>query len=273
MKWLTRFAVVLSIVGCGGGCTSFNGTNPTNPTSSIATGQWEFAFGDGNSPSLYIEANFSDNGAGVFSDTTSTFLLFPSQFFAPVYGGAIGSGICGNFVLGGSNSGTSFTGSFDSPGGSVSYTLSGTLAPDDKSISNGTEGGGSVACSQTVPSTFSAYLVPSISGTFTGTLSASNGVQDQAVIQISENASLQLTGSGTVTGNGVVTTITIPAPDSTSPSKVTGAVIEGTGSAANASGTDDFQFVARCNATASQIYVKTYDGHSGVSETGYLNKQ
>src|SRR6266566_5001186 len=103
MKCLALFGIVLCVVGCGGGSASSGGTNQT---SSIATGQWEFAFGDASSPTLYIEANVSDNGPGVSS--TNPFLLFPSQFFAPVQGGGIGSGTCSGFGLGGSSSGTSF---------------------------------------------------------------------------------------------------------------------------------------------------------------------
>lgn len=84
---------------------------------------------------------------------------------------------------------------------------------------------------------------------------------------------MQVTGSGTVSGNGVITTVTIPDPAATTPVTMQGALIaNGSGTATNANGTDSFTFVAHCNATCSQIYVKTYDGHTGVSETGTLSK-
>lgn len=84
------------------------------------------------------------------------------------------------------NSETSFSGNLDNEG-TNEYSMTGTLSANGQSVSNGTfstaaSGANLVVCSQSAPSTFTAYVVPPISGTFTGTLDASNGVQDQASI-------------------------------------------------------------------------------------------
>jgi hypothetical protein len=264
--------------GNGSNSSSNNGNNP-NPTPSIsfATGQWEFVFGDAPSPSLYLEALFVPAGTN-FSSGGDLFIL-PSQFNGPIQGGAIGSGLCGGFTAYVQNSGSSFTGSLVQ-GSTTYYTLNGTLSSDGKSISNGTfavsNGNPLTVCSQPVPgaSAFTAYWVPPVNGTYTGTLTPSTGPADQASIQISENVTLQMTMTGTVTGNGVVTTITVPASGSTTAVNVQGALFTGGGSATNANGTDGFSFTAHCtNSTCSQIYVRTDDLSTGVTETGTLNKQ
>ena len=56
------------------------------------------------------------------------------------------------------------------------------------------------------------YWVSPINSTYAGTLTPSTGPTDQASVQISENTSLQVNISGTVSGNGVVTTVTAPGP-------------------------------------------------------------
>ena len=160
-----------------------------------------------------------------------------------------------------------FTGFLD-VGENEYYTLAGILAANHASISEGTVSGGNVLCGQAVPlTTFTAYVVPPINGTFTGTLNSSEGYQDQVSVQISENTSQQVTLTGTVTGNGVSRTVAVP---SSNPAQMVGALINGGGTATDAQGTDSFHIAARHGAAASHIY-NNISISNGENLTGYLS--
>jgi hypothetical protein len=267
MKNIWIFLIgIIALSGCSNGSNSSGGSNPT--TSPIVTGQWEFVF---DNSSTFVEVNLADNGPGVASGTGAVAL--EQGFFSSFSAGAIGTGMCGlpsQNAIDGSNSANIFNGTID-VGNNEDDTLTGILAANDASISQGTVTGGAVFCGQSsAPSTFTASVVPPINGTFAGTLNSSEGFQDQVNILVSENSSQQITMSGTVVGNGVSTTVAVP---SSNPGQTVGALINSTGTATNAQGTYSFQFLAHFNAATSQLFVKTYNSTTGESLTGYLSKQ
>ncbi len=252
--------IALGCTGCGTASKSSGGPNPT--TSSIVTGQWEFNF---NNSTYFVEVNLTDNGSGVASGSGAVAL--EQKFFSSSSGGVCG--LPSQNAIGGGNSTNEFTGFLD-VGENEDDTLAGILAANYASISEGTVSGGNVLCGQAVPlTTFTAYVVPPINGTFTGTLNSSEGYQDQVSVQISENTSQQVTLTGTVTGNGVSTTVAVP---SSNPAQMVGALINGGGTATNAQGTDSFHIAARYGAAASQIYINISISN-GENLTGYLSQQ
>ena len=277
-KWILLIGVI-ALSGCGTGSKSSGGSTPA--TSPIATGQWEFNF---NNSTYFVEVNLTDNGPGVASGS-GAIALEQSFFTAPSPAAAIGLGGCGlpsQNAIDGDSTANVFNGSLD-VGNNEDDTLNGTLSANYTSISEGTVTGGNVLCGQHVPlTTFTASVVPPINGTFSGTLTSSDGFQDQASFTLSENASQQLTLNGTTTGNGVSTAFSVPAssntstpsgPASTNPAQVIGAYITGAGSATNASGTDNFTFTAHYNPATNQIYVRGYNTNTGEGLTGYLSQQ
>jgi hypothetical protein len=277
-KWILIIGVI-ALSGCGAASKPSGGSNPT--TSPIETGQWEFSF---NNSTYFVEVNLTDNGPGVASGSGAT-TLEQSFFTAPSPASAIGLGACGlpsQNAIDGDSAANVFNGTLD-VGSNEDDTLNGIFSANYTSISEGTVTGGNVPCGLGVPlTTFTASVVPPINGTFSGTLTSSDGFQDQASFTLSENTSQQLTLNGTTTGNGVTTTFSVPAPSNTStpsgpastnPAQVVGAYITGAGSATNASGTDNFTFVAHYNPATNQIYVRGYNANSGEGLTGYLSQQ
>ena len=280
IKWIFLIGVI-ALSGCGTGTNSGSNSSggSTPATSAIATGQWEFNF---NNSACLVEVNVSDNGNGVASAFNDSHALAQNFFTAPTPTGAIGLGDFNVAQFYGANQTNVFNGSMDVDN-NEDDTLNGILSANYTSISDGTVTGGMPLCGSTTPTTFTASVVPPINGTFTGTLSSSDGFQDQASFTVSQTAnSRQITFNGTTIGNGVTTTFSVPAPSNTStpsgpastnPAQATGAFIDGAGSATNASGTYDFTFVAHYNFTTNQIYVKGWNGNTGEGITGYLTQQ
>ena len=276
-KWILLIGVIIALSGCGGGSTYSGGSTPA--TSPIATGQWEFNF---NNSAYLVEVNLSDNGPGVASGNGSI-ALAQNFFTAPTPASAIGLGGCGVALLDGSNQTNMFNGSMDVDN-NEDDTLSGSFSADYTSISDGTVTGGVNLCAQPITlTTFTASVVPPINGTFTGMLSSSDGFEDQASFAVSQTTnSQQITFNGTTIGNGVTTTFSVPAPSNTStpsgpastdPAQATGAFIQGTGSATNASGTYNFTFAAHYNSATKEIYIRGYNSNTGEGITGYLSQQ
>jgi hypothetical protein len=228
-----------------------------------------------------VEVNLSDNGPGVASGNGSI-ALAQNFFTAPTPAEGIGLGSCSVALLDGSNQTNTFNGSMDVDN-NEDDTLSGIFSANYTSISDGTVTGGVDLCAPITLTTFTASIVPPINGTFTGMLSSSDGFEDQASFAVSQTAnSQQITFNGTTIGNSVTTSFSVPAPSntstpsgpaSTSPAQATGAYIQGTGSATNASGTYNFTFTAHYNSATKQIYIRGYNTNTGEGITGYLSQQ
>lgn len=267
-------AAVFVLAGCGGGTANSDPNSPPLPTPSatMKTGQWEFVLMPTESTTpYYVEANLAGGNTNIYSTAYNT-LVF--EFGSGIAGGTFSCGaVTSNQV--GSNNGFSGTLSAPTPQPSgvqqpIAYTA--TLATSGQALSNGlfnSTYSGQGLCSVPDTGTFNGYVVSPLDGTFTGTLTGSDG-SAQISIQILQNADFGITASGTLTNAEGSYSISIAASAS-GDSNVIGATMSASGTTSDVN-SNALQMTGHFNPAATQIQVWV-NANGGQPETGTLTKQ
>jgi len=209
MRPLIALFLIVLLAACGGGAgSSGGGSNPPPPSSvMLQQGQWEFAVTGQN---IYLEADLTGSGNDVSADYLHTDLINtsvpssapPGSFYSCGGGVETGGTVSGNSLTGtvsGAPVGSTFSG-----GEIVSFA--GTLSSNGQSIS------GTVDFLATAeqdclwgPSgsfSFAGYSVAPLNGTFSGQITSPSGPL-QLTLQLSQDSTLNVTGSGTASGQGI----------------------------------------------------------------------
>lgn len=259
--------------GSSGGNGGSGGGNGSNVT--MQQGQWEFVASSGGTP-LYIEANLTDSGSGIFSTVYNT--GFGANEATGQGGDGSGFGFCANLTTDGTISSNNLTGTITSPGASSQVgSFSAVIAANGQSVSGGSYSGGSCSFVSWTTGTLTGYTVAPLNGTFSGTLTTTSG-PDQITLSITQNANFGITASGTSLQNGVTTSLAIspdgtPTDNTNGYSNVIGATIQASGTGTSVNGSSTFQVFGHFNPSGTQITIGAIDQPGGELETGTLTKQ
>jgi hypothetical protein len=193
--------VLLLASGCGGGSSSSNGSSGNSGSSQGISGSYEFVATSNTTSgsTTLIEANLSANGAqssasGSSQVQTATYLN--GLWYVD---GACSSTSPGQNSISGTTSGSSISLTFNE-GGNV-FAGQGTVSGNSVS---GTYSGTNPNCSDS--GTFTGTQVPSLSGTFSGTLDFPSG-PDQVTATLTEGSNYSLAVQTVLSGtdNGTFT--------------------------------------------------------------------
>jgi hypothetical protein len=172
-------------------------------------------------------------------------------------------------------------GSFASPGGPDSITLShANVASTGQSVSGGSYTIASNFTNFYFPAnssgTLTGYVVSPLNGTYSGTLMGGSAGADNVSIHVTQDSNFGITASGTSSVPGVASNLSIspsgsPTDNLNGYSNVIGATVSARGTASNINGSSTFSVLGHFNATGSQLQIEVF-GNSG-TETGTLTKQ
>ncbi len=205
------------LAACGGtsGGTSGNGGGsnpppppppPPPPAVAMQQGQWEFPVNNGE---YFIEANLTDTSGQVTATVYNTEVFSPGQATGSTPPGFN----CGNIGLTASISSDTLTGTLDSDGAPF-MNFSGTLNSAGQSVSSGTSSGSGEGCTPADDSNgaFTGYIVQSFTGNYAGQISSWPGVNPPLsfTLTLTQNSDFSISGSGTITGQGLVENVTLP---------------------------------------------------------------
>jgi hypothetical protein len=183
-------ALGLLLTACGSGG---NRTGPSATPGQGISGPWEFVAQSNSSGAItLVEADITANGTQSTASGPSQIQTATDSAGTWYVNGACVSESPGQNSLTGTVTGTSIALGFNE-GGNL-YTGDGTLS--DNAIS-GTYSGNSGNCSDT--GTFTATLVPSLSGNFAGTLNFPEGT-DSVVASLTESSNYSLSVQTTLSG-------------------------------------------------------------------------
>jgi hypothetical protein len=192
-------SVLLLSVGCGGGSSSSNSSN--SGSSQGISGSYEFAAKSNTTSgaTTLIEANLSANGAQSNASGPSQVQTATNVNGTWYVNGDCASSSAGQNSITGTVTGSNITLTFNE-GGNV-FTGQGTVSGTTVS---GTYSGTNSNCSDA--GTFTGTQVPSLAGTFSGTLNFPSG-SDQVTATLTEGSGNSLTVQATLSGidNGTFT--------------------------------------------------------------------
>jgi hypothetical protein len=241
---------ILGMSGCGSaGASSTENVN-------MQSGQWELVVTpDNGSTTMLLDANLSGTNAQ-FSATNAQ-IFQPSQIgliasTSPIY--------CSSLNIDANVKKNNLRANLEWAAATESFghfgDLSGELAANGQSISNGNYSGGicSVALNPEVSGPqikgkLTGYTIAPVNGTYSGTLTNSVYGADVVTFTIAQNPDFSLKMSGTSVVNGVTTAIV------GSSNSVTGGLVFLQGTAENVNGSNYFNFSGHVNPTASQLTV------------------
>jgi hypothetical protein len=260
--------------GNGGGGGS-NPPPPPPPTVTMQQGQWEFSVNNG---AYFIESNLTDASGTVTSTVYNTAVLNPQ----PVVAGQPGGFDCGNVGLSATISEDTLTGTVGSDG-ATEINFSGTVASNGQSVTNGTfsnvspPGTGCAPEGAATSGTFTGYVVPSLTGTYSGQITSwpSNTTPYSCTLTLTQNSDFSISGTGVATSEGYVQNFTFPAATGNT-SGVIGATFNLSGSWSSGTQSQVMQLTGHSNPSGSQITVTIlYGDGPGDNDwwTGTLTKQ
>lgn len=169
--------------GSGSGSSSGSGSDPTGPN--MQAGQWELSLTPSGGTPFYIEADLLPNGSNLLSATTTTALLQTGS--GPI---ANAFAACFNVSLTATGQNGAFTGTLSESGNSPLFELSGTVTGTGQNVSGSyTISNLSTACTfySVSSGTFTGYIVPSFTGTYSGSMS----------LTMSQDSNFNITANGT----------------------------------------------------------------------------
>jgi len=195
-------ALLFAAESCGGGSST-----PSNTTSGPLAGNWQFFMvqGEPRPQSSFGASGFIQQN----SDSLTGNIAFPAtqNTVNPNCGGVA--------TMTGTVSGSAVQLSFDVGGSSLTFT--GTLAGDNKSMTGSYQGPGGGCFTHSTSGTWTALIVPSLNGTFTGELTNStymealNGITPSTPISITGSlVELQTTGASNATLSGTINAVGYP---------------------------------------------------------------
>jgi hypothetical protein len=256
------------LVACG------SGGSPSTANVSMQSGQWEYAVvPDGGSTPMYVDFNIPVTSSIV--SASNAVIFNPSVVGLP---GAMAPIYCNGFNLRGSVTETTLKGNMSWGQPSSHFAdVSGSLATDGKSISNGSYSG--QTCLDTtgpgisgphVKGSLTGYTIAPINGTFKGILNSSLHGAVVMTLSITQNPDFTLTVSGTFVENGVTSTF---IPTDVPNDSINGATIAIGDVANNINGSEPFALSGHLDPNATQITITHMS--IGINEyiTGALTKQ
>jgi hypothetical protein len=271
---MKNLCVVVCSVMLFGGCGSSGNVSTANNLT-MQSGQWEYAVvPDGSSTPMYVDFNIPVTSSIV--SASNAVIFNPSVVGLP---GAAAPIYCGGFNLQGSITDATLKGNMSWGQPSSHFAdVTGSLAVDGKSISNGSYSGqmcldvtGPVISGPHVKGSLTGYTITPINGTFKGILNSSLYGADVVTFSIIQNPDLTLTVSGTSVENGVTSMlISTVVPSNNS---VNGATIGINGVANNINGSEPFGLIGHLDVSATQITITNMSIGTNENITGALTKQ
>jgi len=273
---MKNVAVVVCLGLVALGCGTGSMVNVANNVV-MKGGQWEYVVTPSNGAAVMnFEANVP--GTNVAFNGANASIFFPSQVGAtgpnatgtPLY--------CTPFGFNGEINGNSLKVAFDWGASTEHFaSLSGELAANGQSISNGTYSGQtcSNADSPGTPKanfkgTLTGQTIAPVNGTYSGTVTSSLFGADVVTFTIAQNADFSLNVAGTSSENGVTTMFSTNFPQST---LVTGASVLFGGTAENVNETQNFSFAGHLNPAATQLAITLMTVGPNETVSGTLTRQ